>query len=637
MSVPRTAKAIDVYTAASAESEASVDERLRSIIERMFDRCERDGEFKQALGIALVSHRLDVVNRLFDSTKDVSLLEWILQIVIREGVLGGSSRAYRQDVLHLLIKLFSSLDSPDYFAITQCFVYLNDPSLASGLLSSLLSLPMPPPGSSAQVPLASTSSSTSDEDKVLIAYQVAFDLAETATQEFLKEVRNSLNANEPQAEPAGEAGESVAGAEKATSSTNEHRDRVVAILTGEESIKLYLEFLYRNNKSDMLILKKTKDSLEARNSIYHSAVTFMNAFAHAGTTSDQFLRDNLQWLGRASNWSKFSATGALGVIHKGNLAHGMPILQPYLPGNQGSHPSVYSEGGSLYALGLIYANHATDEVLMFLRNAMKDESAGEVVQHGAALGLGAAAMATGSEDIYSDLREVLYSDSAIAGEAAGYAMGLVMLGTASQRAIDEMLQYAHETQHEKIIRGLAIGLSFLMYGKEEEADTLIETLLRDQVRHGRHSSASCADAHLTRFPAGRDCSLRWHPHDRYGVRWHRQQQVHQAVAARRRLGRERRRTPRCSYLARLCPLPQPDTGAAHCSAPQRELQPACPLRRCTRARHLVCRHRPQRRDRPARTSDQGHGRLCAPRSMHRPRHGHDRAERHAQPTQRRRA
>lgn len=114
-------------------------------------------------------------------------------------------------MLRLLIKLFSSLPSPDYFSICQCFVYLNDPSLASALLSSLLA-------------------DNKSEDKVLTAYQIAFDLAETATQEFLEAVRSSLS---------------------------EHTG-VVAILTGEESIKLYLEFLYRNNHADLLILKKTK-------------------------------------------------------------------------------------------------------------------------------------------------------------------------------------------------------------------------------------------------------------------------------------------------------------------------------------------------------------------------------------------
>lgn len=92
----------------------------------MFERCERDGEFKQvrspvflpfllfvssetelmrvvghvqAIGIALSSHRLDVVKRVFDNTKDASLLEWVLEVVVREGVaVGGQSRAYKNEV-----------------------------------------------------------------------------------------------------------------------------------------------------------------------------------------------------------------------------------------------------------------------------------------------------------------------------------------------------------------------------------------------------------------------------------------------------------------------------------------------------------------------------------------------------------
>eukprot|EP01097_Dermamoeba_algensis_P005845 TRINITY_DN3688_c0_g3_i2.p1 TRINITY_DN3688_c0_g3~~TRINITY_DN3688_c0_g3_i2.p1 ORF type:complete len:752 (-),score=193.49 TRINITY_DN3688_c0_g3_i2:84-2339(-) len=55
-----------------------------------------------------------------------------------------------------------------------------------------------------------------------------------------------------------------------------------------------------------------------------------------------------------------------------------------------------------------------------------------------------------------------------------------MLGTASPKAVSEMLSYAHETQHEKIIRGLAMGIALTMYGKEEEADTLIDQLIQDK-------------------------------------------------------------------------------------------------------------------------------------------------------------
>jgi len=85
-----------------------------------------------------------------------------------------------------------------------------------------------------------------------------------------------------------------------------------------------------------------------------------------------------------------------------------------------------------------------------------------------------------NDEVYEEIKTILYLDSAVAGEAAGIAMGLVQLGSASQKAVSEMMAYAHETQHEKIIRGLAIGLAVTMYGREEEADTLIEQMLLDK-------------------------------------------------------------------------------------------------------------------------------------------------------------
>lgn len=37
-----------------------------------------------------------------------------------------------------------------------------------------------------------------------------------------------------------------------------------------------------------------------------------------------------------------------------------------------------------------------------------------------------------------------------------------------------MVAYAHDTQHEKIIRGLAIGLALIMFGQEENSESLVE-------------------------------------------------------------------------------------------------------------------------------------------------------------------
>ena len=72
-------------------------------------------------------------------------------------------------------------------------------------------------------------------------------------------------------------------------------------------------------------------------------------------------------------------------------------------------------------------------------------------------------------------------------------MGLVMLGSQNQIAIHDMVAYAQETQHEKILRGLAIGIALVMFTRLEEADTLIETLTLDKDpllrRSGMHTIA----------------------------------------------------------------------------------------------------------------------------------------------------
>lgn len=143
--------------------------------------------------------------------------------------------------------------------------------------------------------------------------------------------------------------------------------------------------------------------------MYHSAISFTNAFAHAGTTSDKFLRENLDFLTRASKWTKFTATAALGVIHKGNLQQGMSILQTYLPDSPStsSASDQFSKGGALFALGLVHANHGSGvlDYLVRMLNENKPTGGGEdgaadandVLAHGAALGLGTAGMATGNE------------------------------------------------------------------------------------------------------------------------------------------------------------------------------------------------------------------------------------------------
>ncbi len=102
----------------------------------------------------------------------------------------------------------------------------------------------------------------------------------------------------------------------------------------------------------------------------------------------------------------------------------------------------------------------------------------QVVKHGACLGLGLAGMGAGNEHHYELVNRTMNSlDSAVTGESAGISIGLLLLGRLgepiAETAITECLAYAHETKHEKVIRGIAMGVAMIAYGMEEAADALI--------------------------------------------------------------------------------------------------------------------------------------------------------------------
>lgn len=205
----------------------------------------------------------------------------------------------------------------------------------------------------------------------------------------------------------------------------------------------------------------------------------------------------------------------------------MHLLEPYLPANPAddgdggggavvSPSGGFAEGGSLYALGLIHGSHPGSsaekrkETADFLRTHLRASHANEVISHGAALGVGLTSMGSGELAVVNELKEVLDTDSAVAGEAAGIAIGMVLVGTGAgsihnslppadkeeiMELVTELKNYARETQHEKIIRGIAMGLALMHYGQEENADAFIEDMRGDRdpvLRYGAQYALALA-------------------------------------------------------------------------------------------------------------------------------------------------
>ncbi|CAD2111688.1 26S proteasome regulatory subunit RPN2, putative [Plasmodium vinckei] len=278
--------------------------------------------------------------------------------------------------------------------------------------------------------------------------------------------------------------------------------KLIFILTGKITTSLYIEFLHRNNHADLILLDSYKNVIDSRSSITHHGIVIAHGLMQAGTTCDVFLRSNIEWLSKAVNWAKFSSTASLGVVYKGHVNESFMVLSSHLPYNDISRQitnninanisqsDVYSESGSLYALGLIHATYNTNykKVRDFLLSQLKASNNNEVLQHGCCLGLGLVCLEQNDdEQVYDELKSVMYSDSAVAGESAAYAIGLLKLGSGDEKCVDELLAYAHDTQHEKITRACSISLGFVMFQKEREADNLIEELINDKdaiIRYG---------------------------------------------------------------------------------------------------------------------------------------------------------
>uniref|UniRef100_H2Y5H3 26S proteasome non-ATPase regulatory subunit 1 n=1 Tax=Ciona savignyi TaxID=51511 RepID=H2Y5H3_CIOSA len=462
-------KCIDHYTKlrekAQEDESCKIDPRLEEIVNRMFENCLEAGQYKQAIGIAVETRRLDIFERAVKMTPNLGeILSYCTNLCTRL----IQNKGLREDILKLLVRLHSTLvptvsktvTQPDYINVCQCLIYLDDPASVSDILQNLIA-----------------------GGKVLsMAYQIAFDMYDSAPQHFLLGVIRALRA----------------GSTPSTDDTEATKDEEKTV----KKLQLYLS---------------------VRNSVCHNACVIANSFMHCGTTIDQFLRDNLDWLARATNWAKFTATASLGVIHQRHEKDSLNLMSTYLP-KDASGGSAYQEAGGLYAIGLIHANHGqgkiSDYLFKQLSNANNEVSNltachliftlfytttlshltlnsnyfklsiflflyiknlfFNIIRHGGCLGLGLASIGTANTDVYELLKSNLHQDDAVTGEAAGLAMGLVMIGSNSEQALGDMVSYARETQHEKIIRGLAVGIALVMYGRMEEADSLIEDLSGDK-------------------------------------------------------------------------------------------------------------------------------------------------------------
>lgn len=123
-------KSIDHYiklrtalVSASEKPAVPIDARLENIVNRMFQRCFDDGQFKQANDIALKTRRMDVFEAaILKSTDLTATLAYSFKITMSL----IDNLAFRDQVLKMLVTLYRNLAVPDYINMVQCLIFLDD-------------------------------------------------------------------------------------------------------------------------------------------------------------------------------------------------------------------------------------------------------------------------------------------------------------------------------------------------------------------------------------------------------------------------------------------------------------------------------------------------------------------------------
>lgn len=105
----------------------------------MFNRCFTDKKWKQAIGVALESRRLDKVRDAIEQSNDQIEENLGYTYDIAQNIV--KSKSFRTDVLRILLVIYQQRNDSgdfDHYKIAKCQFYLAMPDSTASLLEKLV-------------------------------------------------------------------------------------------------------------------------------------------------------------------------------------------------------------------------------------------------------------------------------------------------------------------------------------------------------------------------------------------------------------------------------------------------------------------------------------------------------------------
>ncbi|EXJ84393.1 26S proteasome regulatory subunit rpn-1 [Capronia epimyces CBS 606.96] len=231
-------------------------------------------------------------------------------------------------------------------------------------------------------------------------------------------------------------------------------------------------------------LESGRGSSAAADSAKHNlASAFVNAFVNAGFGTDKLMLvegDQRPWVWKTKDDGMLSTTASLGMLKQWDVEGSLDVIDRF---QQLSEEPI--KAGALLAYGVVNSGVRMegDPVISLLSDDDVLERGSPAIRVAAIMGLGLSYAGSNREDLLDYLLPIV-EDSSLEmrlSAMAAVSLGMIFIGTSNYQVAEAIAtQLMDDDRHkqfkDKWARFMALGLALVYFGRQEEADVILDIL-----------------------------------------------------------------------------------------------------------------------------------------------------------------
>ncbi|KAI0520918.1 armadillo-type protein [Xylaria bambusicola] len=228
---------------------------------------------------------------------------------------------------------------------------------------------------------------------------------------------------------------------------------------------------------------------------HNLAAGFVNAFVNAGFGHDKMMLHGDEkdaWVWKTKDEGMMSTVASLGTLLMWDIEGGLDVIDKY---TYAQEPQILA--GAMLAIGILTSGTRVDSdpALALLADPDRLEHQSPLVRVASVMGLGLSYAGSRKEELLEFLLPMVYNPSLDIqmNAMAALSLGLIFVGSANPEISEAIVMLVMDGEYktklaDKWARFISLGLGLLYFGRQEEAEVMLETLKAADHPVGRPTS-----------------------------------------------------------------------------------------------------------------------------------------------------